>query len=111
MLDVRNDDRYNDVGVRSLVTGRTGYNNTPVVRRRRESLGTFTPSQTLLPRSVSAYDSQDLYSRSRMVDVIHSEEEMDRRMERGHDLVQLPSGVRQKIPRGRHPGSESAVRF
>ena len=108
MPDVCGVDRYNELGARGLVTGRTGYNNTPVVRRRRESTGTFSPSQSLLPRSVSAYDKQELYwSRSRMVDVIHSDEEMDRRMER--DVVQLPSGVRQRIPRGRH--SESAVRW
>ena len=83
-------------------TGRVGYNNTPVVSRRSPS----RPS--VLPRSGS-----ELYSRARMVEVLHSEDEMmsDRHGEEDHDVVQLPSGARQKVARGRLAGGgESTVR-
>ena len=99
-----NDGRYNEANAKDFVTGRVGYNNTPLVRRRRESLGTFSPPKLPhLPRTVSAYGQEELYfPRARMVDVLHSDED--------HDVVQLPSGVRQKVPRSRHSGSESGLR-
>ena len=99
-----NDGRYNEGSGKDFVTGRIGYNNTPLVRRRRDSLGTFSPPKPPhLPRTVSAYGQEELYfPRARMVDVVHSDED--------HDVVQLPSGVRQKILRSRHSGSESGLR-
>ena len=91
-------------------TGRIGYNNTPVVSRRSPS----RPS--VLPRSVSALEKlsrgEEVYSRTRMVDVVDSEDEMMARQhgEEDHDVVQLPSGARQKVVRGPLSGAESAVR-
>ena len=52
-----------------------------------------------------------------MVDVLHSEDEMMTRRpggeedEEDHDVVQLPSGARQKVARGRLAGAESTVRY
>ena len=47
-----------------------------------------------------------------MVDVVDSEDEMVARQhgEEDHDVVQLPSGARQKVVRGPLSGAESAVR-
>ena len=96
-------------------TGRIGYNNTPVVSRRSPS------RQSVLPRSRSALEKlareSELYSRARMVEILHSEDEiMTRRPggeeeEEDHDVVQLPSGARQKVARPRLAGAESTVRY
>lgn len=92
-------------------TGRVGYNNTPVVSRRSPA----RPS--VLPRSGSALEKlargeEQLYSRARMVEVVDSEDEMvgRQRGEEEHDVVQLPSGARQKVVRGPLSGAESTVR-
>jgi len=109
------------------VTGRVGYNNTPVVTRRdRES---FVPIpgpgyynrdgynykshkdnsyKGSLTRSSSAYDycrsevENDVYtyqSRVRPVDLVHSDDEIITRRYNKDDVIELPSGARQKISR------------
>ena len=94
-------------------TGRIGYNNTPVVSRRSPS------RHSVLPRSASALEKlprgSELYSRARMVEILHSEDEMMARRpgeeeEEDHLVVQLPSGARQKVARGRLAGAETTVR-
>ena len=48
-----------------------------------------------------------------MVEVVDSEDEMvgRQRGEEEHDVVQLPSGARQKVVRGPLSGAESTVRY
>ena len=50
-----------------------------------------------------------------MVEILHSEDEMMARRpgeeeEEDHLVVQLPSGARQKVARGRLAGAETTVR-
>ena len=79
-----------------------------------------SPSRhSVLPRSASALEKlprgSELYSRARMVEILHSEDEMMARRpgeeeEEDHLVVQLPSGARQKVARGRLAGAETTVR-
>jgi len=109
-------------------TGRIGYNNTPQVQRRasftkssRQPNSDFKSSP--LPRSVSAYDSrtpprhqraveggdydeQAVYvPRSTMVDIIYRQDDdmLDRRVQ-GEELIELPSGARQRRREILEPG-------
>ena len=99
----------------NAVTGRVGYNNTPVVTRRdRES---YSPSERHqqqqqynsrsrgLTRSTSAYDYYGRYergpeadgvygARSKMMDLINSDDEIIARRYQDNDVIQLPNGAR-----------------
>ena len=100
------------------MTGRVGYNNTPVVTRRDRDRESYSPSERQrqqqqqqynssrgLTRSTSAYDyygrhergpePETVYvARSKMMDLIHSDDEIITRRYHDNDVIQLPSGAR-----------------
>ena len=101
------------------MTGRVGYNNTPVIiRRDRDNRESYSPSERQpqqqqqqynsnrgLTRSTSAYDYYGRHerlpepegayvARSKMMDLIHSDDEIITRRYQDNDVIQLPNGAR-----------------
>ena len=101
------------------MTGRVGYNNTPVVVRRDRDRESYSPAERQrqqqqqqqynssrgLTRSTSAYDYYGRHERgpepetgylgrSKMMDLIHSDDEIITRRYHDNDVIQLPNGAR-----------------
>ena len=98
------------------MTGRVGYNNTPVIIRRDRDRESYSPAERQqqqqqyissrgLTRSTSAYDyygrhegvpgAESVYvARSKMMDLIQSDDEIITRRYHDNDVIQLPNGAR-----------------